>query len=107
MNKLTIMIVQRNDLKSSSDTHWLGLKAYVNTQKVLLSLGISCPSANWDDNKQRVVYISGGTIKRELINQWNDLIIRATDRANDINQVGRFLLWRPYAARTTDAFAGP
>jgi len=77
-------MVLREDLKSKSGSAWLGMRAMVNTQKVVISLGLSCPVENWDKERERVVFKANGTVKRELVNQWNDLIVRFTDRANDL-----------------------
>lgn len=77
-------MVLREDLKTKSGSAWLGMRAMVNTQNVVISLGLSCPLDNWDKERERVVFKANGTVKRELVNQWNDLIVRFTDRANDL-----------------------
>jgi len=84
MNKLFIRLIIRQENKKSPEKGWINLKAFVNSHKVLISLGMPCPVENWDSDTERIKYVKGGELSKERVTQWNDILIRMQDRANDL-----------------------
>ena len=84
MNSIHIKIIIRGDKKNKLNSAGLCFKATLNKHKVVIALGIICPLENWDKAAERIIYISKGRVKKELVQQWNDIIVRYIDRANQL-----------------------
>jgi site-specific recombinase XerD len=84
MNRLRTKIIIRGDKKNAKDEAGLYLQAFINNQKVLISLGIMCPICNWDNKSRTVIYVAKGSLSKKRVEEWNDIIVLMTDRANKL-----------------------
>lgn len=84
MNRVSVTIKIRQEKVSRSDTSSIFCQAFVNGQKVMMSLGITCPVANWDSRSSKVIYSPDTLLTKDRVQKWNDIITRMVDRANDL-----------------------
>ena len=84
MNRISLTVKLRQEKTNKKDSGPITCIAHVNGQKVMISLGIVCPLPNWDGKTARVVYSPDTLLPKERVKQWNDLIVRMVDRANDL-----------------------
>lgn len=84
MNRITTKFLIRGDRKNKNESASIALRAFINSEKVVITIGIICPLENWDKQAQSIRYIPKGRATRDQVQKWNDILIRILDRVNDL-----------------------
>jgi site-specific recombinase XerD len=84
MNRITTTFLIRGDRKNHNESASIALRVFINSQKVVISIGIVCPIDNWDKESQSIRYIPKGKVSRDQAQKWNSILTRIQDRVNDL-----------------------
>ena len=84
VNRLTSKVILRKEAMNAAGKCPLCMQIFVNGRRLVLPLSIMLSPDNWDQPRERIQFAPSSTLSKIQVSQLNDIVVRASDRVNDI-----------------------